>query len=154
MKQTALNIVEKAFLLKTDKGGNPYILHLKRVAQNSKDYFNSTKYDSVTDCHLETIGLLHDLIEDCEEWNIKHIESIFNNHLITSTVETLTKKKNVGYENYIEQISKNKLAVAVKLADLKDNMDLSRLPEITQKDLDRVKKYHKSYIYLLGFIND
>jgi hypothetical protein len=56
----------------------------------------------------------------------------------------------LNYEQYIANIRNDRFAKAVKLADLRDNMDLTRLSELTEKDIERTKKYHKSYIYLLG----
>lgn len=146
MKQIALNIIETAFAGKKDKAGKPYIDHLKRVAENAKIYFKGNDYYE----QLEVIGLLHDIIEDCPEWTKQHLNAIFKDALIIDAVERLTKKPELNYEQYIKNIQNNRYARAVKLADLKDNMDLTRLSELTEKDIERTKKYHKSYIYLLG----
>ena len=51
--------------------------------------------------------------------------------------------------DYIEQVNKNEIARNVKIADLKHNMDLSRLNNITDKDLKRVEKYKKAYDLLM-----
>lgn len=146
MKQIALNIIETAFAGKKDKAGKPYIDHLKRVAENAKNYFKGNEYIE----ELETIALLHDLLEDCPEWTKQHLNVIFKNTNIVASVEKLTKKDGLNYEQYIANIRNDRFAKAVKLADLKDNMDLTRLSELTEKDIERTKKYHKSYIYLLG----
>lgn len=146
MKQIALNIIETAFVGKKDKGGRPYIEHLKRVAENAKNYFSGQDYI----LELEVIALLHDLLEDCPEWTKKHLESIFKDHLVVDAVQRLTKRADLNYEQYIENVKCNRFSRAVKLADLKDNMDLTRLAELSEKDIERVKKYHKSYVYLLG----
>ena len=146
MKQIALNIIETAFAGKKDKAGKPYIDHLKRVAENAKNYFIGNEDIE----ELETIALLHDLLEDCPEWTKQHLNAIFQNINIVASVEKLTKKDGLNYEQYIANIRNDRFAKAVKLADLKDNMDLTRLSELTEKDIERTKKYHKSYIYLLG----
>ena len=146
MKEIALNIIETAFAGKKDKGGKPYIDHLKRVAENSKNYFTGANYLA----DLEIIALLHDLLEDSPEWTKKHLDSIFKDILIVDAVLRLTKRPELSYDDYIKNISNCRYARAVKLADLKDNMDLTRLPKITEKDIERVKKYHKAYIFLLG----
>ena len=39
-------------------------------------------------------------------------------------------------------------AFTVKLYDLQNNMDLTRLSAPTQKDLDRLKRYQSEYDYL------
>ena len=41
-------------------------------------------------------------------------------------------------------IKANPLATKVKLADLEHNSDITRLDNVTQKDLDRIEKYKKA----------
>jgi|ERR1035437_9145483 (p)ppGpp synthase/HD superfamily hydrolase len=146
MKQIALNIIETAFAGKLDKGGEPYIGHLKRVSENAKKYFS---HDTPVDLEkLEVCGLLHDLIEDCPEWSLNHLYCIFKSEQISFIINLLTHQKDISYEDYIRKLKDNPFARAIKLADLEDNMNLLRLKKITDKDLERVKKYHQYYIYL------
>ncbi|MCP4569997.1 MAG: hypothetical protein GY841_20645 [FCB group bacterium] len=59
-------------------------------------------------------------------------------------LQLLTRDKQDSYEKYIDKIARsgNIIAIKVKLADLKDNMDITRLPnELTGKDIDRLIKY-------------
>ena len=51
-------------------------------------------------------------------------------------------------DEYIVAIGKDLLATVVKLNDLQNNMDLSRIPAPTDKDLNRVKRYQAEYTYL------
>jgi hypothetical protein len=60
----------------------------------------------------------------------------------------LTHRKEIPYDDYIKAISFNADAVKVKLADLKDNSDITRLKGLTKKDFDRMEKYHRSFMYL------
>ena len=64
-------------------------------------------------------------------------------------LKTLTHDKSVPYFDYIDKIKKNPLARKVKLSDLKDNMNLKRLKEITEKDRERFAKYEKARKILL-----
>lgn len=64
-------------------------------------------------------------------------------------LKTLTHDKSVHYFDYIDKIKKNPLARKVKLSDLKDNMNLKRLKEITEKDRERFAKYEKARKILL-----
>ena len=54
------------------------------------------------------------------------------------------------YDKFIARVKKNRLAVAVKLNDLSDNMDIRRLPYLSDKDVKRLKKYLKAYKQLMG----
>ena len=60
----------------------------------------------------------------------------------------IEKVSGMSYDDYIKKIATDKDAVKVKLADLKDNSDITRLKGLTKKDFDRMEKYHRSYIYL------
>lgn len=140
MIEKAYEIISLAFAEKTDKAGEPYIFHLRRVASNFSD-----------DGYLFVIALLHDLFEDCEEWNYERLLDEFPIS-ICNAVKALTKVEGENYESYIHRVAGNEWARRVKLADLRDNMDLTRLRrKITQKDLDRVAKYHAAYLLLSRF---
>lgn len=145
MINVALNIAKWAFADKRDKGGKPYIEHILRVAENSKKYYKGNKLEE-----LHIVALLHDLIEDCPNWTMDHVTSIFRSSDVYIAIDSLTKKKDQDYERYIININSCDLARAVKLADLEDNMDLKRLKVVTDRDLERLSKYHKSYTILLN----
>ncbi|MDO5615507.1 MAG: phosphohydrolase, partial [Cruoricaptor ignavus] len=55
-----------------------------------------------------------------------------------------------NYDDFIKRTEKSPLAVAVKLNDLRDNMDLRRFNRpISDKDAKRLNKYLKAYRYLV-----
>ena len=81
-----------------------------------------------------------------EPWIIRHRFG----DTVLSAVQALTRGENETYEEFIVRCGKNPLARRVKLADLEHNMDLSRLPEITEEDLKRVEKYKRATEYLKG----
>jgi (p)ppGpp synthase/HD superfamily hydrolase len=132
-----LELVKTEFASKKDKGGKPYVEHLIRVSDSVK-HFGET---------YAIVALLHDLIEDIKGWDEKRVADLFGKD-IAFYVNVLSKKKNQEYEDYIKKIYKYKVCKEVKLADLKDNMDLSRLPEITGSDVERVKKYNFAFSFL------
>lgn len=137
--EKALDIVSEAFKGKKDKGGNDYIWHLKAVSDKfiNKDY--------------KTVALLHDLLEDCSEWNINRLRLEFPKH-ICDCVVILTKIKWETYSEYIERVKKDRICIEVKIADLEHNMDLTRLKEITDKDLKRMAKYHETWLELKEYL--
>lgn len=63
---------------------------------------------------------------------------------VTAAIACLTKVKGGNYEGFILRVSKNYLATKVKIEDVKDNMDLTRLKEVAPKDLARAEKYRKA----------
>ena len=67
---------------------------------------------------------------------------------IVDAVVAMTRKENESYEAYIERVGKNELARKVKMADLEDNMNIRRLPQITEDDLARLNNYVNAWRYL------
>jgi hypothetical protein len=53
-----------------------------------------------------------------------------------------------AYNAYIEKVAANPIARRVKLADVKDNLDTRRLPQVTDKDAKRLNKYLQIYAKL------
>lgn len=60
---------------------------------------------------------------------------------IIQAIVALTKLKGERRVDSAHRIINNRLACEVKLADVAHNMDLSRLPTITDKDLSRLEEY-------------
>lgn len=131
----AEEIIDKEFRGVIDKGGKPYIGHLYRVADK---FIDNKRYVS---------ALLHDLVEDRANWHEIKLREEFGDE-IGDIVMLLTKKQNESYDTYLKRVSSNPDAIEVKLSDLRDNMDYARLNEITDKDIERLKKYHQAYKYL------
>ena len=136
LTKKAFDIVSKAFEGVLDKGGKPYIGHLMRVAGGVLG--NSLIRESLT-----VISLLHDLIEDTD-WTADDLRKEFPDHIVDAVV-ALTKVDGISYDDYIDGVMANELATYVKLSDLKDNMDVTRLPELGDYEIKRLKKYHKTF---------
>ena len=121
-----------------DKAGQPYIYHIDAVWNNLRDLVDDA------DDELIQIAIGHDLIEDTTVTSLELRVLGFSDRVVDGIV-ALTKLKSESYEDYKARVLSSKDASLVKLADLKHNMDLTRLPTLTQKDLDRVAKYHQFY---------
>ena len=141
LPELAYEIVRKAFNKKTDKAGQPYLQHLIRVKCAVPDLGPNRE--------LITIALLHDLLEDCPEWTPEALRSVFPDDVVDAVV-ILTRQRLETYEAFIKRIveSNSGWAIEVKKADLRDNLDVLRLPTLTKEDFERIKKYHWSYKYL------
>jgi (p)ppGpp synthase/HD superfamily hydrolase len=85
-------------------------------------------------------ALLHDLMED-RGVTTEELQTLSIPQDVIDAVVTLTHPKEELYQDYITRILKNELACKIKLADLKDNMNLDRLSTITKEDIDRLQKY-------------
>ena len=139
MKQSqsekAYEIAKKAHLGQVDKAGEDYIKHPEKVASFVK-----------TD-EEKAVAYLHDVIEDTELTLEDLYEYDFSKEVIEA-VDIITKKRGEDYQSYLNSVKKNKLARAVKLADLRHNSDLTRLIKVTEKDIERKEKYQKAIDFL------
>lgn len=139
MKQSqsekAYEIAKRAHLGQVDKAGEDYIKHPEKVAS-----FVETDEE-------KAVAYLHDVIEDTELTLEDLHEYEFSKEVIEA-VDIITKKKGEDYRNYLNSVKKNKLARAVKLADLRHNSDLTRLTKVTEKDIERKEKYQKAIDFL------
>lgn len=114
-----------------DKGGSPYIGHPLRVAGNLE-----------TD-EEKVLGLLHDVLEDCDIETQYLIDNGIPEILVKKLI-SLKRIKNESYFVYIDRIKEDMQTINVKLSDLEDNMDISRLKKVGSTDLKRLKKYRKA----------
>ena len=128
----AVKIALKAHEGQNDKAGSPYLLHVLRVMMRVE------KIDE------KIVALLHDVVEDSSTTIEDLAKEGFPANILKS-VELLTKKKGEPYKDYIKKIGRNRLARVVKLADLKDNMDVTRLKKISLNDKLRINKYKEAY---------
>lgn len=119
-----------------DKAGRPYVEHLAFVAGHI----------SVKNDETETVAWLHDSVEDTQ-CSLDDIRQEFGN-VIAEAVEAITKKQGEHYFSYLERVKANPIARIVKLADLSHNLDLGRLSNITDKDLERAEKYKSAVKFL------
>ncbi len=87
--------------------------------------------------------VLHDVVEDTEV-TFEYLESQGFPKEVLDALDALTRRDNEPYQDFINRVTENKVACYVKLSDLRDNMDLSRIPNPTQKDHERVEKYRKA----------
>lgn len=131
----AVEIATKAHKGQVDKGGNPYINHPTAVAE------------SVKDTEEKIVAYLHDVIEDTDI-TLEDLKIMGFTKPILTALERITKEKGVSYDKYLEGVREDRISLNVKIADIKNNMDLSRIKKPTQKDFDRVEKYKKALDFL------
>ena len=133
----AVTIALEAHKGATDKAGMPYAGHIMRVMHAGRT--NDEKI----------VGVLHDLVEDTHWTFDMLLEEGFPPHIVDA-LRCVTKiSEDEPYEAFIERVKSNPLAVAVKINDLTDNMDIRRLADITDKDAIRLRKYLKAYRELI-----
>ena len=136
--ERAIEIATEAHRGQLDKAGNDYIGHPLRVMAAGKSI------------NEKIVGVLHDVVEDTE-WTFEMLAAEGFSDEVIDALRCVTKLyENEPYDKFIARVKTNSLAVAVKLNDLSDNMDIRRLPYLSDKDVKRLKKYLKAYKQLCG----
>ncbi len=115
-----MGLAEKAFEGKVDPKGQPYLNHSIRVME---------KMDTEEE---KTVAMLHDIVEDTDT-TLRDLQNAGFPREVLEAVEQLTKKLNMTYFDYIEDIASSELAKKVKLAEIDDNMDEVRVAKMSFK---------------------
>jgi (p)ppGpp synthase/HD superfamily hydrolase len=140
--EKAIEIAVNAHRHQKEKAGAPYILHLIRVMGKG-----NTEIEKVC-------GVLHDLVEDTD-WTFDQLEGEGFSKEIIDVLKCVTKEsEEEDYDHFIGRVKQNKTAINVKINDLQDNMDITRLTFITERDRVRLNKYLKAYRELLEIRNE
>lgn len=124
----AIQIAASAHSGQVDKSGQPYILHPIRVML------------SVDTLDERMAAILHDVVEDTS-WTIERLADEGFTSAVIEAVVALTKLDGESRLEAAKRAVQNPIARVVKLADVSDNMDLSRISNPTEKDRARLKEY-------------
>lgn len=133
--EAAKALAERMHDVQVDKAGLPYITHPMRVASRLESP------------EAQVIGWLHDTVEDTT-LTLADVEAQFGPET-ASAVDAISRRKGECWDDYLERVQANPLARQVKISDLIDNSNLSRIPHITMKDVKRQAKYNKALRKLL-----
>ena len=150
--QTAISIAVAAHDGQLDKGGNPYILHPLRVMMSLR-----TQEEMI-------VGVLHDVIEDCSDkgYTWSYLEEQGFSKSVLGALRTVTKSladekylktlsgkdREDAYLNIVARAKANPIGCRVKRADIHDNLNVLRIGQLTQKDLDRLNQYKRALEFL------
>lgn len=133
-----MSTLEKAIALaaaghegQADKAGAPYILHPLRVMLR------------VWTPEERMAAVLHDVVEDCG-WTPDRLRLEGFPEAVVEAVDALSRRTGEDYEAFILRAAANPIARRVKLADLEDNCDPSRIAEPTEEDFGRLAKYRRA----------
>ncbi len=129
----ALRLAVHAHAGHVDRAGRPYLLHVLQVAGGCSD-----------DLMAATVAALHDVVED-STLTLRDLKDQGFPPLVVDAVDALTRREGESYEDSIERVAKNGLAVKVKRADLQNNLDIRRLTQVSSADIGRLERYRKAW---------
>ena len=129
--ERAIAIAAAAHAGQLDKGGAPYILHPLKVMLR------------MTTLEERIVAVLHDVVEDCDISLDDLRKEGFSEEVLTA-IQSVTKVPGESFEDFVERAAQNPIGRVVKLADLEENSDLSRITSPSWDDLERVEKYRRA----------
>lgn len=135
--EKAISIAVEAHRGQRDRTGAPYILHPMRVM---------AAVDTDTE---KIVAILHDVVEDTD-WTFEKLAQEGFPQEIIEALKCVTKREGEPYDDFVKRSGSNEIARRVKLADLEHNMDARRLTDVTEKDVERLKKYVHAWRFLKG----
>ena len=133
-EKLAYEIAKKAHAGQVDKAGVDYINHPLYVAEH---------------CNTENeriVALLHDVVEDTDV-TLEDLSKVFDQEIVEA-VDCITHHDEVDYETYLKRVKANPIACAVKIQDITNNLDISRIKNPTKKDYQRLNKYEQAICFL------
>jgi len=137
MTKKAMTLCFAAHKDQQDKSGVPYVFHPFHLAEQ------------MTDEAATIVALLHDVVEDTDG-TFADLEAVGFSREVMDAIRLLTHEDATPYMDYVNRLKDNPIARRVKLADLRHNSDMSRLDEVTPRDLARAEKYKQAIAILEG----
>ncbi|MNW00056.1 hypothetical protein D3C71_1955030 [compost metagenome] len=93
------------------------------------------------------VAVLHDVIEDTPLTLSDLAREGFALKILAALL-ALSRREGEAYQDFVVRLGGDPLARSVKLADLSDNSDLSRIPCPGPADLARLARYREASAYL------
>jgi (p)ppGpp synthase/HD superfamily hydrolase len=133
--EQAIAIALKAHAGQRRKDGRPTILHPLHVMMQME-----TELEMIT-------AVLHDVVED-SAITLADLRACGFPEEVLTAVFLLTHEDEIPYDEYIMALKGNPLARRIKLVDLEHNMDIRDLPDLTEADWERLRRYGRAWAVL------
>jgi (p)ppGpp synthase/HD superfamily hydrolase len=135
--EAAIALAAKVHAGQRDKAGAPYILHPLRLMLK------------FADAPARMAAVLHDVVEDGGV-TFEQLRALGIPENVIAAVDGLTRRENESYQEFVARATQDPIALRVKIEDVRDNMDITRLAQLTPKDVERLNRYHAALRVLLA----
>jgi (p)ppGpp synthase/HD superfamily hydrolase len=130
--ETAIRLAAKVHKGQVDRYGKPYILHVMRVMMRGHDFDE------------QVLGALHDVLER-SDLTVEDLARKGFSPRVLKALGHISRIPAETYEQYIDRVVQDNLAIRVKLHDLADKMDLLHVEVLDPADLKRYNKQLAAY---------
>ena len=139
--ETAIRLASKVHKGQKDRFGKPYILHVLRVMMRGHDI------------EEQLLGALHDVLERSALTPADILEKGFSPRVVMA-LEHISRIPEETYEQYIDRVLLDNLAIRVKMHDLADKMNLLHVQQLDPADLKRYNRQLTAYHRLRKLMDD
>ena len=129
--EDAIALAVQAHFGQLSKDGEPYVLHPIRVML------------ACSSDEERIAAVLHDAVEDTGT-TLDDLRRAGFSERVIAAVDSVTLREGEEYDTFIERCASNPIGRIVKLADIADNMNLERIPDLTARDFERYQKYRRA----------
>lgn len=133
----AIQVARQAHEGQLDKSGRPYIAHPLRVM------------GALRDEHERMAAVLHDVVEDTSV-TIADLSEAGCPPPVLAAIEAVTKQPGEDQRTYLSRVAANPIALAVKRADIADNLSPDRMSRLDKQTQERLRAKYASALQLLG----
>lgn len=133
LTKLATNVAFRAHEGQVGKDGLPYVTHPLHVAESMPDETSTCA------------ALLHDVVEDTDI-TTDDLRALGIPEEVIRVIDVLTHRRGETYDDYVRRVARDPVARVVKLADLRHNMDETRLgmtPEEAASDAGTLRRRAK-----------
>ncbi|HEX6346665.1 HD domain-containing protein [Umezawaea sp.] len=134
----AVNLARRAHEGQVDKSGNPYIDHPLRVM---------THVDGVAE---QMAAVLHDVVEDTTV-TLDELVELECPSIVVRAVEALTHFPDEPQSAYLARVAADPIALAVKRADISDNLSPDRTALLEPAERERLREKYETALRLLDY---
>ena len=134
--ERAIQIAAEGHAGQRDKGGAPYILHPLRMML------------SLEDETARIVALHHDVVEDLDGWSFERLRQEGFTDSVVAALDAVTKRDGESYDDFARRAGRDPVGRRVKLADLRDNSDLTRIAAPTPADHERLARDGRAIAFL------
>ena len=130
--ERAIRVATKAHKGQLDRFGNPFILHVLRVITTARDP------------EERVLAALHDVLER-SDITLDELREKGMPERVLKALTHISRDPQEDYDQYIDRVARDPLAVRVKVIDLADKMDLREVGELSAADLRRYNRQLAAY---------
>jgi (p)ppGpp synthase/HD superfamily hydrolase len=126
--ERAIDIATEAHQDQLDKAGEPYILHPMRVMEG------------MLSDDEKIVAVLHDVVEKNPAWTLNRLAEEGFSKKVIEGIDAMTRRPHESYEDFVLRAGSDPIGRTVKLADLRDNLDMAKRAGLDEQHTEKYRR--------------